>query len=87
MVGSAAGTVVPRGGPVSLNPNVAVDFTEHCAREGLLPESELGPDSNSARLGRTTKETSGCSVRSTPRWIAQLQMAIAPAKPRSDTMP
>jgi hypothetical protein len=40
---AATGTVVLRGGPVSLDSDVGTDFTKHCARnvEGLLPESEL----------------------------------------------
>jgi hypothetical protein len=40
---AATGTVVLRGGPVSLDSDVGTDFIKHCARnvEGLLPESEL----------------------------------------------
>ena len=40
---AAAGTVVLRGRPVSLDSDVGMEFTKHCARnvEGLLPESEL----------------------------------------------
>jgi hypothetical protein len=43
IVVAATGTVVLRGRPVSLDTDVGVDFTKHCARnvEGLLPESEL----------------------------------------------